>query len=379
MAIDNKKLILEFFKDYKPIEKNNVLTISKAPKEFESIFEKKAPYKLVFSLEKYNATPNSEFITKGSYFLSSLKEFMENKGQTSLIKLNIKISPLLIKKIPLGNCSILKTQKKVFYNFLPEFTFFSNLQALNEKRQLLKKYLIKDKEILDLDLTKFNFLKSNPKEIPNQDLKEQYEITKNDFKKYLKENIKDFKINLKEKLEIEFQRIKKYYLTQIKEKDDETDTCQRKINNLKSKLKHTYYKRDINTLKRNIKDSKVRLEMLKKRGYNKRLNAEEKFHLRDEIDKHALIIENKLVNVTIFYYQTPVFSLSLNKKSKNNPLEISKTIEILYDSLFKKFELGSLTCESCKKNNINEINLCSIKKHLVCKTCLKKCRACKRS
>ena len=50
MAIDNKKLILEFFKDYKPIEKNNVLTISKAPKEFESIFEKKAPYKLVFSL-----------------------------------------------------------------------------------------------------------------------------------------------------------------------------------------------------------------------------------------------------------------------------------------------------------------------------------------
>ena len=108
---------------------------------------------------------------------------------------------------------------------------------------------------------------------------------------------------------------------------------------------------------------------------------EKKFHLRDETDKHTLIIENKLVNITIFYYPTTIFSLdlSLNNKIKNNSQEISKTIDISYDPLFKEFDFKSLVCDSCKKNNIQEVNLCSKGKHLVCKTCLKKCKRCKNS
>jgi len=390
MAISNNKLILEFFKNYKPLKKNNILIIPKAPKEFEEIFGKKAPYKLVFSLNKHSTTQGSELITQGSYFLSAMKEYMDKKGQTSLIKLNIKTPTNIVDKLRLGNCIISKIQKKITYNSLPEFTFFSNAQALNKRKQLLKKYLVKDKEILDLDLTKFKFLKPILEEFQLLEIDSQYDIAKKKFKENSIEEIKDIKIKLKEKLKTEFERINEFYENQIKEKDDEIDTCKKRINTLKSELKHTFYERDADTLKRNIRESEARCEMLKKQTYKERLIEEEKFHLRDEIDKHTLTIENKLVNTTIFYYPVTNFTLFLdnasssnnkikNKKStKTNPKNNLKIIEISYDSLFEKFDFEHLVCESCKKSNIKEINLCKKGKHLVCKNCLKNCKACKK-
>ncbi len=370
MAMSNKKLILEFFKDYKPKEKNNVLTIPKAPKEFEEVFWKKAPYKLIFSPNQNNVIKGSDLIAKGSYFLSSIKEYMDNKGQTSLIKLNIKIPSTIINKIPLGNCSISKSQKKTDYDSLPEFTFFSEIHALNEKKQLFKKYLIKEGELLDLDLSNFKFLKANSKEIQGLDIQEQYDFARNNFKEHIENEVKPIKIKLEEKLRTGLDRINDYYKSQINEKDEEIETCKKRIKTMESELKHTFYDRDADTLKRNIKEAKVRCEMLKKQGYKERLEEEKKFHLTDEINKHALIIKNKLVNATIFYYPKIIFSLTLD----NNP----KTIEIAYNSLFNEFDFNSLVCESCKKNNIKEINICNEGKHLVCKSCLKKCKFCKK-
>ena len=376
MDVNNKDLILEFFKDYKPIKKNNIITIPKASKEFEEIFGKKAPYKLVFSLNKYNVTHGSELITMGSYFLSSMKESMKNKGQTSLIKLNVKIPHSILNNIPLGNCSISKSQEKKDYNYLNEFTFFSDYQALNENKQFFKKYLMKDSITLDSDLIKFKILKSNPKEIPSLDLLKPYNLAKNNFKKFVYKDTKDIRIKLKEKLKTELKRIKEYYLNQIKEKDDEIETCKKKINNLKNDFKHTFYERDKNTIKRNIKDSEERLVKLSTKGYKERLKEEEEFHFKDEINKHSLVIENKLVNVTIFYYPIITFTLSL---TKNNSKEISKSIEISYDPLFEEFDFSNQFCESCKKNNLKEINICSSGKHLCCKNCLNKCKKCKKS
>jgi hypothetical protein len=377
MQINNKKLIIEFFKDTKLSEKNDILTVPKAPKEFEEIFGKKAPYKLVFNLNKHNLVPGSEFITQGSYFLSSMKEYMDVYGQTSLIKLNILLPSTIINKMSIGNCSILKKQKKQDYAYLPEFTLFSNATALNERKQFLRSYLVKNKNILDLDLTKFKTLKSDSKEISELNILEQYNVAKTIFKSDLQENVQDIKLSLKEKLKTEIKRINEYYTNQIKEKDDEIDVCIKKINTLKSELKHTFYQRDADNLRRNIRDSGVRLEMLKKRDYKERLEEEKIFHLRDEINKHALIIENKLVNATIYYYPKIIFSLFLtpNKSPKTTP----KIIEISYDSLFNEFNLKSLICESCKKKDkIKEINLCKNGLHLVCTNCLKKCNACKK-
>ncbi|MBR9703876.1 hypothetical protein GOV12_00555 [Candidatus Pacearchaeota archaeon] len=380
MEINNKKLIKDYFKDYKVIEKNNVLTIPEAPSDFEEIFGMKAPYKLVFSLNNYKIIPNSELITRGSYFLSSIRDSMEGKGQTSLVKLNVKIPLLKVDDLLIGNCSILKKEIKNSYKCIIEFTFFSNSHALNEKKQFFKKYLINmyDDEILDIDINKYKFLKSNKDEIPQLDINKQYKIAKNNFLKYLNEDIKDIKIKLKGKLKTEILRIKEYYSHQIKEKDEEILICKNKINNLKKDLKHTTYERDINTIKRNIRDSETRFEMLKKQGYKERLKEEEKFHFKDEIDKHTLIIENKLVNASIYYYPSVKYLLTVGQIGKNKTKDDNKTVEVSYDSLLEKFDYGSLVCESCKKNNIKEINLCNHGKHLVCMSCLKGCKYCKK-
>ena len=99
-------------------------------------------------------------------------------------------------------------------------------------------------EIIDLDLTKYKFLKPTLNEFQQLEIIPQYDVAKKEFKKDIIEETKDIKIKLKEKLETELDRIKEYYENQIKEKDDEIATCQKKINTLKQELKHTYYDRD---------------------------------------------------------------------------------------------------------------------------------------
>jgi len=99
-----------------------------------------------------------------------------------------------------------------------------------------------------------------------------------------------------------------------------------KIKLLKSKLKHTYYGRDISILNRLIRESNERLENLKKKSYKVRLKAEEKFHTTDEIEKHVLSIKNSLINVTLFYY--PVYTVLISSKGKAR--------SIIYDPIFEK-------------------------------------------
>ena len=73
---DMKKFILDFFKFLKCniIEKENFIKINKAPKDFEDFLGKEAPYTLVFDQEQLEIIENSELITKGSYFLASIRD-----------------------------------------------------------------------------------------------------------------------------------------------------------------------------------------------------------------------------------------------------------------------------------------------------------------
>ena len=73
-------------------------------------------------------------------------------------------------------------------------------------------------------------------------------------KKKLDEKEKD-KINkitlvLKEKLDNGLCRVKDHYHKQIKEKDDEVETCENKIKLLEIKVSHTFYDRDLINLRR---------------------------------------------------------------------------------------------------------------------------------
>jgi len=364
---ETKKFILDFFEDSKVHERNDTLTIGDVPADFEEFIGKKAPYKLVFDFEKHNKIDNSELITKGSYFLSSIRDYMLDKGQTSLLKLNIPSKKLDIRDhVKLGNCKLIDVKKNKEYRFLPRFTFLSSCQYLNDKKQFMKSILVKDGKILDINLGK---LKEGRKaDIREVDISEEYNIARIRLANTIKEETKEIKVSLRKKLRKELERIKDYYSNQIKEKDEEIERCKEKIKSFESKLRHTFYERDADILRMNIREYKERLEKLKKHGYVKRLKTEEKFHINDETDKHTLLIDNHLMNVSIIYYPLDVFTLVCQRNGVKRPIQLT------YDLLSEKFD--PLTCESCK-NSVKKIDLCK-KNHLVCKNCLKKCSCCRK-
>jgi hypothetical protein len=327
MEMNNvKEFILEFFKDCKIKEEKGVLTISGVPHDFEELFGKKSPYKLVFDVDSYAKIDDSELITQGCYFLTAIRDYFINKGQTSLSKLNIKLDlQKLNKDKKFKNSKILKVELET-NNFLKEFNFLSICQYLNDKKQLTNKFLVKDNQLIDLDMKKFSIVKGNKEQISIINLEKSYDLVKRKLDLQIKKDTKGIILKLNKKLEKEIHRIKDYYSKQIKEKDEEIEKCGQKIKLLENKVKHTFYDRDIDTFNRMIRESKVRLEMLKKKNYKQRLKTEENFHLNDEIEKNTLSIKNILINVTIYYY--PIYTLSVLKNGKKSIVK--------YDPLFDK-------------------------------------------
>jgi len=108
------------------------------------------------------------------------------------------------------------------------------------------------------------------------------------------------------------------------------------------------------------------VDELKKSNKKQDLEKEMNFFLNDEINKHSLSINNKLINTTIIYYPLYEFNLFL----KNS--EVSKQITLTYNPLEK--DITKLVCDSCK-NETKEISLCS-SGHIVCSNCSLKCSEC---
>jgi len=321
--VDSKDFILEFFRDCKIQEDKEVLIIEDVPRDFEEFVGKKAPYKLVFDFNLHAKIKDSELVTQGSYFLIAIKDYLRNKGQTSLLKLNIKVdSEEISRKLKTKVLEI----KEDGYGFVSEFLFLSVYQYLNEKKQEMSSFLVKDREILDLDISKLKTSNGNKEEISSLDLGEQYNLARKVLDLKVNKEIKSIKDSLKIKLEKELGRIKDHYYKQIREKDEEVERCKEKIKLLEGKLKHTYYERDINVLKRLVRESRERLEMLQKRSYKERLHDEEIFHINDEVEKHVLSIKNILINATLYYY--PIYSVVVMSKGKK--------IVVKYDSVLGK-------------------------------------------
>lgn len=316
-----KDFIIEFFKDAKIDEDKGVLTISEVHKDFEDFIGKKSPYKLVFDFDLHNKHKDSELIMQGSYFLLAIKDYLSDKGLTSLQKININPELSKIRKLGKFKDSDIKQSG---FEYLSEMTFMSVYQYLNEKKQSTNKFLFKGRETIDLDIKNLKVQEGNKEEISIIDLNETYKLAKNKLNFCTNREIKNIKPILKEKLDKELERVKEHYHKQIKEKDEELDRCLEKIVGLKNKLKHTYYERDIRILNRLIKESMERLEKLKQKSYRERLRAEEEFHTNDVIEKHVLSIKNKLINTTIYYY--PIYEITTTSKEK--------TKKIMYNPLF---------------------------------------------
>ena len=322
----SKEFLLEFFKYTKIKDENGVLTISDVPTNFEKFVGKKSPYKFVFDIKIHNKVKDSELIIQGSYFLLAIRDYLGDKGQTNLLKINTIPELLEIKnnsKLKTYNLSGIIPDKLAF---LYEFSFLSTYQYLNCKKQSVGKVLIKDKEILDFNLKEYSIQNGNKNEFLSLDLQDQYKLAKTKLNELTTSEIKPIKLILKEKLAKELFRITDHYHKQIKEKDEEVESCINKIKLLQGKLRHTSYQRDIDNLRRMIREANERLEMLKKKSYKERLKAEENFHINDEIEKHALLIKSNLINITVYYYST--YKLQVSKNGKKT--------ELSYDPILKK-------------------------------------------
>lgn len=309
-----KEFLLEFFKECNVKNENEILTVNEVPLEFENFIGKKAPYKFVFDIETHNKVKDSELIMQGSYFMLGIRDYLSNKGQASILKINIQPNVNEFNNKLLKKYKILEINAES-NNYLYRFSFLSTYQYLNDKKQSNSTIFAKGKEVLDLDLNKFKIIKNNTDNINSLDPLESYETAKSVLNKKVKEDIKPIKLILREKLGKELFRVKDHYFKQIKEKDEEVESCAEKIRLLQSKLKHTSYERDRSILKRLIHEAEERLEILKKKSYRERLKAEENFHINDEIEKHVLSIKNSLINITVFSY--PVFSLKVSSNSNN--------------------------------------------------------------
>ncbi len=359
-----QKFIENFFKNIKSevMWKNHILFIDKVPNNFQKFLGKTAPYKFVFE-EKYSN--EGELITKSSYLVKAISNFLENSGKTTLLKINFNINPEeeVKKYLKFGNCSLGRVSKKNKNKSMTRFTFQTNFQYLNKRDTLINHLFVYDNKVFEIDLSKYEVIEGNKREIEIKGLEKDYETAKTEIKKIISPKVNELGIYLKEKLQKEIERINEHYNQRRYEGQESIVSALEKIQNLKKQ-------KEKNPGDKTIDEKLKRLEKIiqcaKEKNNIGEVNQREEIDIRNEKNKHNLSINNKLINTSVIYYPVFVFDLFL-KHGKGG-----RMTEFELDPLIKEFSYFS--CENCKEN-LDKLNIC-LSGHLSCENCLKKCGSC---
>ena len=311
-------------------EKENSVVISNVPPKFEKFYGKISPYEFVFNKEYKNS--NNEIIENGNYLLKVISNFLDESGKTTLLKINFEVNPEeeILKRIKLNNCQIEKLILKKKYNFFFRFTFHTTFQHLNNQEKMINQIHIYNNEIVEGNLSDYNIVEGNSKDVILPDIKEPYDIAKEKVKELIKPKSILISEELQKKLEKEINRIDSHF-----EKENE-------------ELKKKNFEEEI---------------------FNEKFIEVEKDKSREiEIEKqrHSLNLGTKLFNTTLIYY--PVFSHDCFLTNDSN----KRIIDISYDPL--REEINELFCEHCNEK-ISNIFFCS-SGHISCKKCSSKCGSC---
>ena len=367
MESDNiRKFVEGFFRNLKCDVRSEgvVLVVENPPGDFEKFSGKKGPYYFIF--EQNNACPINdkfELVSKGSYLLKTMTQYLDNRGQTTLLRLNFETSEQEVKDyLKLKNCSVFSINKRVTNKDFLRFTFLTTFQYLNEKEQVMNSIFVRDGKVVDFDLDKFGVGEGKKQELPDLDVKEGYVLAKDKLKQLLEVKIGEIGEELDGKLLKEVERIKHHYVNQIREVDQEREKLEKQISDLEAGDTNG----DLKNIPVRINKLREQIDELKKSEKKEKLEKEMQFFIDDETHKHGLNIDNKLMNTTVIYY--PVFDFSIFLK--NN--ETGRQLDLVYEPLDKK--ITSVFCDSCK-NKIDEIILCS-SGHIVCAGCSSKCGSC---
>lgn len=340
-----------------------VIIIEDVPEKFESFFGKKSPFYLTFSKEASESIKDSELIVNGSYLLRAMSDFLEDKGQTTLLKLIFNVETNDIRDyLKLVNCKIEKVSKKEVNEFIAGFTFLNVFQYLNEKEQVINSLHLDKEGLIDFDINNYSSTEGKKSEVFIGDIKSRYEKAKGEIREIIKPKIEEVSNSLKKRLQKEIERISKHYDLQIKEIDEKTISYEKQIQELEAGNTNG----DIKNIPSRINKLKEQIEELRKGEQRGLLVKEREFFINDEKHKYSLSLDNKLINTTIIYY--PVYKFSVFFKSN----EGGREIDIDYNPVKKS--ITKIYCDLCKKE-INEIILCS-SGHISCKECISKCSDC---
>lgn len=335
-----------------------VMTIEQAPQNFEELYGKKSPYSIVFSSEDMDE--KKELISPGSFLLKSMKDYLENKGQASLIKLEIKPDEEEIKKFfNFKNCKIEKVEKKISYDFIVRFNFLSVFLYLNDKEQSINTIDIYRNEAIKFNLEKYKSSEGKKEDIEVKDIKEFYSKAREKLKNENSQYIEEISLFLEKKLDKEIERIKKHYSNEESEKNIQIARNEEQLKALENSEK---FPSDI--VKSKIEKLKESIENIKKNFTNK--EKEEEFLIADEERKHSLNVSTKLMNTSIIYFPVFTFDVFISNSSAKHFFSLK------FNPITR--EMSTINCDTCKEE-VSNIYLCS-SGHLSCYSCLKKCESC---
>lgn len=343
------------------------LTITTIPESFERFYGKRGPYILVFS--QADVKNGEEPMVRGSFLLNCMREYLQDKGQTTLVKIDFDFEPKeeLKNYIRLKNCNIASITKQQSYDWLVRFTFLTTLQYLNEKEQVMNSIYVKGNEIIKFDLDKYKTIEGKKEEINILDIKGPYNSAKEHLKTLIQPKLEKISEILNKKLEKETERVKNHYLNQIAEDKQNLEKSERLIREIRQQLADENNKeldRDFANIR--IKRLQENIAALKSEKRKAELAKEESFFLNDENAKHSLGIDNKIMNTTIAYF--PIYKYSTFLKNH----DATRILDLVYNPLTKS--LSKLNCEVCNKE-IRELYLCT-SGHICCGGCLRACLEC---
>ena len=331
------------------------LTVTNVPEKFQKFYGKKEPY--VFTTMKEKSNEDVMYLEKGSYTLKTIQSFLENSGQTTLLRIDFKINPEeeIKKRVKLANCRITKLSPKKRYNMFFRFTFHTSSQYMNEREKVINEIYVHNGEVVNGDLNDYPVVEGSKRDVKIPDMKEPYFVAKERLKVLLEGKTQEVAEKLNLQLDKEIKRIERHFETAEKE-------LVTNLHKAKEKLEELELEEDPNKIKRQKKVLQ---------NINEKLNPEERLDDKErtimiEKTKHGLNVNNKLFNTTLIYH--PVFTYDAHLKGKDG----TGVVELAFNPLLKTSE--PVICHTCKKV-AHGIHLCK-NGHIVCKDCFKCCEAC---
>ena len=358
-------IVKDFFKQLQcDVAGEKILEIKKVRADFEKIYGKISPYKFSFEKQKEFTDEESDYVTHSHHLMNSISEYLRNKANVALIRLDIgnDLKKELASKLILHN-HLVRIDKKITFDHIFKLTFETSMQYTNEHEKLLHTLYVHDNQVIDnFSIEDYPTMVGKKSDIDVTALREGKEVAKEKIKTLLNDRIKIISEKLKISLAKEIERISQHYDSLHNEVQREIDTHMRRIDELSKNTDD-----DPAIVGAKINRLHETISRLKEKIGQSEIAKEKEFHIREEKQKHSLNIGSRLLNKTIIYY--PVFDLALFLENGKKVRQVSLQFNPL------THQIKNLLCEICSRD-LSEAFICS-SNHLVCAQCGSNCESCK--